>query len=250
MSGHSRWSTIKHKKAASDAKKGKAWTKIIKEITVAARMGGGDINGNPRLRKAVDAARAENMPGDNITKAIKRGTGELEGINYEEITYEGTGPGGSLILVDVLTDNRNRTAAEVRKIFEKGGGTMGAAGTAAWAFDRKGQINLASKAATEDQLFDIALGAGAEDIANTGDEWLVTTDGSSVDVVRAALEKAKIEVKQAQLAMVPKNSVSLAGRDAEVIMRLLDTLDDHDDVQKVWANIDISDEEAERIASA
>ncbi len=250
MSGHSRWSTIKHKKAASDAKKGKAWTKIIKEIAVAARMGGGDINGNPRLRKAVDAGRAENMPGDNITKAIKRGTGELDGISYEELTYEGTGPGGTLILVDVLTDNRNRTAAEVRKIFEKGGGMMGAAGAAAWAFDRQGQIRLVKKSVTEETLFDVALDNGADDIADEGDEWLVSTPAAQVDVVRTALEKAKIEVKSAQLAMVPKSTVAVSGRDAELLLRLMETLDDNDDVQNVWGNFDVSEEEMERIANA
>lgn len=250
MSGHSRWSTIKHKKAASDAKKGKVWTKLIKEITVAARMGGGDPNGNPRLRKAVDAARAENMPTDNIAKAIKRGTGELEGVNYEEITYEGTGPGGSLFIIEILTDNRNRTVAEIRKVFEKNGGVMGTSGTASWAFDRKGQIRLSKKAASEEQLFDVALGAGAEDIVDDGDEWLVSTPAAEVDVVRGALETAKIEVKTAQLAMVPKNTVQLEGRDAELALRLVEVLDDHDDAQNVFANFDVSDEEMARIEGA
>lgn len=250
MSGHSRWSTIKHKKAASDAKKGKVWTKLIKEITVAARMGGGDPNGNPRLRKAVDAARAENMPTDNIGKAIKRGTGELEGVNYEEITYEGTGPNGTLIIIEILTDNRNRTVAEIRKVFEKNGGVMGTSGTASWAFDRKGQVRLAKKAASEEQLFDVALGAGAEDIVDDGEEWLVSTPAAEVDVVRAALEAAKIEVKTAQLAMVPKNLVQLEGRDAELVLRLVEILDDHDDVQNVFANFDVSDEEMARIEGA
>lgn len=248
MSGHSRWSTIKHKKAASDAKRGKAWTKVIKEITVAARMGGGDPTGNPRLRKAVDAARAENMPGDNIAKAIKRGTGELEGVSYEEITYEGTGPAGTLLLVDALTDNRNRTVAEVRKIFEKNGGVLGAANTAAWAFERKGHIRLPLKSATEEQLFDVALGAGAEDLTTEGDEWLITTPAVEVDVVRKALEDKKIEVKSAQLVMIPKNPVAASGRDAELSLRLLEVLDDHDDVQNVWSNVDISEEEMNRIA--
>lgn len=247
MSGHSRWSTIKHKKAASDAKKGKAWTKVIKEITVAARMGGGDINGNPRLRKAVDAARAENMPMDNISKAIKRGTGELDGISYDEVTYEGTGPSGTLILVDALTDNRNRTVAELRKIFEKNGGTMGSANTASWAFDRKGHVRMAKTAATEEQLFDIALGAGAEDISLEEEEWLIVTPPAEVDVVRNALEAAKLSVKLAELAMVPKSLIEVSGRDAEVLLRLVEVLDDHDDVQHVWANFDVSDEEMARI---
>jgi YebC/PmpR family DNA-binding regulatory protein len=248
MSGHSRWSTIKHKKAASDAKKGKSWTKVIKEITVAARMGGGDIGGNPRLRKAVDAARAENMPTDNIAKAIKRGTGELEGVNYEEIVYEGTGPGGTLVMIELLTDNRNRTVAEIRKVFEKNGGVMGTSGTAAWAFDRKGQIRLAKKAASEEQLFDVALGAGAEDIVDDGEEWLVSTPAAEVDVVRSALDAAKIEVKTAQLAMIPKNLVQVSGRDAELALRLMDVLDDHDDVQNAYANFDVSEEEMARIS--
>jgi YebC/PmpR family DNA-binding regulatory protein len=248
MSGHSRWSTIKHKKAASDAKTGTVWTKLIKEIAVAARMGGGDPSGNPRLRKAMDAARAENMPTDNIQRAVKRGSGEDGAVSYEEVMYEGTGPAGTLILVDVLTDNRNRTAAELRKIFEKGGGSMGAAGAAAWGFERKGHVRLDRKAATEEQLFDVALGAGAEDIAEDGDEWLVTTPAAEVDVVRAALEKARVAVKNAQLVRVAKNSVSVAGRDAEVLLRLVETLDDHDDVQSVWANLEVSDEELARIS--
>jgi YebC/PmpR family DNA-binding regulatory protein len=250
MSGHSRWSTIKRTKGAADAKKGKIWTKLIKEITVAARMGGGDINGNPRLRKAVNDARAENMPADNITKAIKRGTGELEGINYEEITYEGTGPAGTLFIVDVLSDNRNRTVAEIRKLFEKCGGVVGTSGTASWAFDRKGQVRIARKAATEEQLFDVALGAGAEDITDNGDEWLVTTVPTEVDVVRKAIEDAKIAVLSSQIAMVPKNTVTVSGADADRAVKLADTLDDHDDVQTFWSNFDLSEEDAARIASA
>ena len=248
MSGHSRWSTIKHKKAASDAKKGKTWTKVIKEITVAARMGGGDPNGNPRLRKAVDLARAENMPTDNIAKAIKRGTGELEGITYDEVTYEGTGPGGTLFIVESLTDNRNRTVAELRKIFEKNNAVLGTSGTASWAFDRRGQIRLDKKAASEEQLFDVALGAGAEDISDEGDEWLVSTPPTEVDVVRGALEAAKIESKSAQIVMVPKNAVQVEGRDAEQVLRLSEVLDDHDDVQNVFANFDVSEEEMARIS--
>ncbi|MFO0627018.1 MAG: YebC/PmpR family DNA-binding transcriptional regulator [Polyangiales bacterium] len=248
MSGHSRWSTIKHKKAASDAKKGKTWTKVIKEITVAARMGGGDPNGNPRLRKAVDLARSENMPTDNIAKAIKRGTGELEGITYDEVTYEGTGPGGTLFIVESLTDNRNRTVAELRKMFEKNNAVLGTSGTASWAFDRRGQIRLEKKAASEEQLFDVALGAGADDIADEGEEWLVSTPPTEVDVVRNALEAAKIESKSAQIVMVPKNAVQVEGRDAEQVLRLVELLDDHDDVQNVFANFDVSDEEMARIS--
>jgi YebC/PmpR family DNA-binding regulatory protein len=249
MSGHSRWSTIKRTKGAADAKRGKVWTKLIKEITVAARMGGGDINGNPRLRKAVLDARSENMPSDNITKAVKRGTGELEGVNYEEITYEGTGPGGTLFIIELLTDNRNRTVAEIRKVFEKAGGAMGTTNTAAWAFDRKGHIRLAKKAATEEQLFDVALGGGAEDISDEGEEWLVTTGPTDVDAVRQVLEAAKIEVKKSQLAMVPKDLVPVTGSAAASVVKLYENLDDHDDVQTVFSNFDLSDEEAERLSA-
>jgi YebC/PmpR family DNA-binding regulatory protein len=246
MSGHSRWATIKHKKAASDAKKGRAWTKLIKEVTIAARMGGGDAGGNPRLRKAVDAARAANMPAENITRAIKRGTGELEGVSYEELTYEGIGPAGVLLLVDVVTDNRNRTAAEIRKIFEKAGGQM-TGGAAAWGFDRKGQVRLEKKAATEEELFDIAIGAGAEDIAAEGDDWAVTTPVESVDAVAKALEAAKIAVKSAAPIMVPKNTTAVGGDEAQRVLNLVETLDDHDDVQNVWANFDVSEEELARL---
>ncbi|MEZ4390311.1 MAG: YebC/PmpR family DNA-binding transcriptional regulator [Polyangiales bacterium] len=248
MSGHSKWSTIKHKKAASDAKRGRAWTKVIKEVTVAARLGGGDPANNPRLRKAIDAARAENMPADNITKAIKRGTGELEGITYEEVTYEGTGPGGTLFIVESLTDNRNRTVAEFRKLFEKANSVLGTTGTANWAFDRRGHLRLAKESASEEQLFDVALGAGAEDLSDEGEEWLVSTPPAEVDVVRSALEAASIQVKSAQLVMVPKNTVQIEGRDAENVLKLMDVLDDHDDVQNVFANFDISDDEMARIS--
>ncbi|MFO0609299.1 MAG: YebC/PmpR family DNA-binding transcriptional regulator [Polyangiales bacterium] len=248
MSGHSRWSTIKRTKGAADAKRGKIWTKLIKEISVAARMGGGDPNGNPRLRKAVNDARGENMPTDNITKAIKRGTGELEGVSYEEITYEGTGPGGTLFIVECLTDNRNRTVAEIRKVFEKAGGVMGTGGTAGWAFERKGHIRLAKKAATEEQLFDVALGAGADDISDAGEEWLVVTGPTSLDAVRTALEAAKIEVKGSQLAMVPTNPVPVEGAAAEAAVKLFENLDDHDDAQNVFTNFELSDDEAARLA--
>lgn len=243
MSGHSRWSTIKHKKAASDAKKGRVWTKLIKEVTIAARMGGGDPGGNPRLRKAMDLCRGANMPQDTITRAVKKGTGELEGVSYEELTYEGVGPAGVLLLVDVVTDNRNRTAAEIRKIFEKCNGQMGGAGAAAWGFDRKGVLTLEKKAASEEQLFDLALGAGAEDIADDGDEWRVTTPPEALDPVQKALETAKVAVKNGQLQMVPKNTTQVSGGDAQSLLKLVDVLDDHDDVQNVWANFDVSEED-------
>ena len=245
MSGHSRWSTIKHKKAASDAKRGRIWTKLIKEIAIAARMGGADPNGNPRLRKAVDAARGANMPQDNINRAIKRGTGELEGISYEELTYEGVGPAAVLMLVDVVTDNRNRTAAEIRKIFEKAGGQM-TGGAAAWGFERKGQIRLEKKAASEEQLFDVALGAGADDIADDGEEWVLTTPADAVDTVARALEQAKIGVKSSQPVMVPKNTAAVTGDDVTKVLTLVETLDDNEDVQNVWANFEISDDDMAR----
>ncbi len=242
MSGHSRWSTIKHKKGAADAKRGKMFTKLIKEVTVAARMGGGDPNGNPRLRHAVDAARAANMPGDNITRAIKKGTGELEGVEYEEITYEGVGPSGTLFLIDVVTDNRNRTAPELRKIFDQHNGQLGSAGSAAWAFDDKGTITVDKQKATEDQVFEVAAGAGAEDVEDIGDSWFVKTEKSALDAVRSALTDAKIDVATAELAKLPKNKKIVGGRDAEVLVNLSEALDDHDDVQKVWSDFELSEE--------
>src|SRR5215472_992552 len=213
MSGHSKWATIKHKKGALDAKRGKLFTKLIKEITVASRMGGGDPGGNPRLRKAVADAKGQSMPNDTIQRAIKRGTGELEGVNYEEITYEGKGPGGTLFLVESLTDNRNRTVAEIRKVFEKHNGTLGAAGTAAWAFERKGTITL-DKAATEDQVMEVGVGAGAEDYQDAGDEWLLSTPPETVNAIVEALEKAGIKAKTNSIASVPKNKKPISGRDA------------------------------------
>jgi YebC/PmpR family DNA-binding regulatory protein len=248
MSGHSKWATIKHKKGALDAKRGKLFTKLIKELTVAARMGGGDPNGNPRLRKAVADAKGQSMPNDTITRAIKRGTGEIEGAAYEEVLYEGTGPGGTLYLVEGMTDNRNRTVAEIRKIFEKHNGVLGGAGTAGWAFDKKGTINLLKSAVTEDALMDVAVGAGADDYTDLGEEWLVTTPPEALDTVHKALDAAKIAVKGSALAFIPKNKKPVSGRDAEVALNLADALDDHDDVQNVYADVDVSDEEMRRIA--
>jgi YebC/PmpR family DNA-binding regulatory protein len=242
MSGHSKWATIKRKKAALDAKRGNAWTKALKEVAVAARSGG-DPAGNPRLRKAIDACKALNVPADNITRAIKRGTGELEGAAYEELTYEGVGPGGVLLLVDVVTDNRNRTAAELRKIFEKANGNM-TGGAAAWGFDRKGQLKLDKRAATEEQLFELALGAGADDISDEGEEWLIVTAPESVEPVREALEREKIAVKSTGIAMIAKNPVTVGVDDAPTLLRLVDTLEEHDDVQAVWSAFELSDEAA------
>jgi YebC/PmpR family DNA-binding regulatory protein len=242
MSGHSRWSTIKHKKGAADARRGKVFTKLIKEVTVAARMGGGDPNGNPRLRRALDAARAANMPGDNITRAIKKGTGELEGVSYEEITYEGVGPSGTLFLIEVVTDNRNRTAPELRKIFDQHNGQLGSAGSAAWAFDDKGVITVAKEHASEEQIFELAVGAGADDIEDIGESWLVKTEKTDLDSVRNAIVEGKIDVATAELAKLAKNKKTVSGRDAEVLINLVEALEDHDDVQKVWSDFELSEE--------
>jgi YebC/PmpR family DNA-binding regulatory protein len=249
MSGHSKWATIKHKKGALDAKRGKLFTKLIKEITVAARMGGGDPGGNPRLRKAITDAKGQAMPGDTIQRAIKRGTGEIEGAAYEEIVYEGTGPSGTLFMVESMTDNRNRTVAEIRKIFEKHNGVLGSAGTAGWAFERKGLIT-AGKEASEDQLMEFAVGAGAEDYQDAGEDWQITTPPDALNAVVEALEKAGIKPKTSSLAAVPKVKKPLAGRDAQVALNLAEALDDHDDVQNVYADFDISDEELAAIAGA
>jgi YebC/PmpR family DNA-binding regulatory protein len=242
MSGHNKWSTIKHRKGAQDAKRGKVFTKIIKEITVAARMGGGDPGANPRLRHALDEARFNNMPAENVTRAIKKGTGELEGVHYEELLYEGVGPAGTLLLCEVMTDNRNRTAAELRKLFDKHGGQLGAAGSAAWAFESKGIITLAQAAATEEQLFEVAVGAGAEDVLGDGENWVITTAVDMLEKVREALAQAKVAVSGAQLAKVPKTPKTIGGRDAEVGMNLVEALEDHDDVQKVYVDFEPSDE--------
>jgi YebC/PmpR family DNA-binding regulatory protein len=249
MSGHSKWATIKHKKGALDAKRGKLFTKLIKELTVAARMGGGDPSGNPRLRKAISDAKGQSMPNDTINRAVKRGTGEIEGADYEEIVYEGTGPAGTLFLVESMTDNRNRTVAEIRKIFEKHNGVLGAAGTAGWAFDRKGVITV-GKEATEDQLMDVAVAAGADDYTDTGEEWHLTTPADALGTIVEALEKAGIKPKSSAMASIPKNKKPLTGRDAQVALNLADVLDDHDDVQNVFADFDISDEELANLEGA
>ncbi len=242
MSGHSKWATIKHKKGATDAKRGKMFTKLIKEITVAARMGGGDITSNPRLRTAVAAARGQAMPSDTITRAVKRGAGELEGESYDEVLYEGSGPGGTLFLVEGVTDNRNRTVAELRKIFEKNNGMLGTSGTAGWNFERRGLIVLDKAKATEDQLMDLALGAGADDYTDEGEEWYVYTATDAMQTVADALEKAGLAPTSSKLAYLPKAKKPLEGRDAEVALNLADVLDDHDDVQNVYADFDVSDE--------
>lgn len=246
MSGHNKWSTIRHKKGAADAKRGKVFTKIIKEITVAARIGGGDPNGNPRLRAAVDKAKAENMPKDNIERAIKKGTGELEGATYEEITYEGYGPGGVAVLVDAMTDNRNRTVSEVRSIFTKNNGNMGETGCVSWMFSKKGLI-IFSKNVDFDKLFEAAIEAGAEDVSDEEEQIEVTTDPGNFAEVRDALAKAGFKYESADITMIPQTMVKLEGKQAESMLRLMERLEDNDDVQNVYANFDISTEEMEKL---
>ena len=250
MSGHSKWSSIKHKKAARDAKRGKLFTKLIKEITVAAKLGGGDINANPRLRTAVITARQNSMPSDNIDRAIKKGTGELEGVTYDEISYEGYGPGGAAVLVMVMTDNRNRTVAEIRRLFTKHGGSMGEAGCVGWMFQKKGVLAVEKSQVEEDRLMELALEAGADDVAEDDGTYQITTAPDAFEAVKEALEKAKISVVSASVSMVPQNTLSLTGAPAEQTLKLLDELEDHDDVQDVASNIDISQEELERLSAA
>ncbi len=249
MSGHSKWSTIKHKKGAKDAKRGKLFTKLIKEITVAARMGGGDINSNPRLRTAVITARQNSMPGENIDRAIKKGTGELEGQSYEEITYEGYGPGGVAVMVPCVTDNRNRTVAEIRKIFEKHGGSLGASGCVAWMFNKKGTISVERSAVDEDRLMEIALEAGASDINTGEDVYEITTAPEDFEAVKEALEKSQIPASSAEVGLQPESTVNVTGREAEQTLKLVEALDDHDDVQSVAANFDIAQEELEQLSA-
>jgi YebC/PmpR family DNA-binding regulatory protein len=246
MSGHNKWSTIKHKKGAADAKRGKIFTKLIKELTVAAKMGGSDPDANPRLRTAIDKAKSENMPKDNIERAIKKGSGELEGVNYEETTYEGYGPGGVAVLVEVMTDNRNRTVSDVRSIFSKCNGNMGEAGCVSWLFDKKGLI-VYSKDTDFDTLFEAALEAGADDVADEEGQIEVVTEPASFIEVREALEKAGFKHESAEVTMIPQTMVKLEGKQAESMLKLMDRLEDNDDVQNVYANFDISDEEMEKM---
>ena len=242
MSGHSKWSTIKHKKGAADKKRGKIFTKLIKEITVAARMGGGDPEANPRLRQALAAAKAQNMPKENFERAVKKGTGELEGVSYEEIIYEGYGPGGVAVLVECLTDNRNRTIADVRYMFSKAGGNVGTDGCVAWMFDKKGLIAVAKDAVDEDTLMEVALDAGAEDIRDEGDVFEVITEPAEFEAVHKAVEKAGIACQMAEITMLPQTMTEVTGKEAEQMIRFMDALDDCDDVQKFYTNADIPDE--------
>jgi len=246
MSGHSKWATIKHKKAALDAKRGKSFTRIIKEINIAARNGG-DPDSNPRLRTAILAAKAVSMPADNIKKAIMRGTGELEGGQIEEVMFEGYGPGGAAVLVNVATDNRNRTVSEIRHAFSKNGGNMGAEGSVAWMFERKSQIFVAGDKAGEDQLMGIVLDAGADDLRSDGDRWEVISPPEAHEAVLKALEKNGIPNEEAAVAMIPKNLVKVEGKNASAMLRLTEQLEDHDDVQSVYSNFDIDEKELEEM---
>ena len=241
MSGHSKWHSIKHKKGALDAKRGKLFTKFIKEITVAARSGGGDVEGNARLRKAIFDAKAGNMPNDTIERAVRRGTGEEEGVNYEEITYEGYGPCGVALLIQSLTDNRNRTVAEIRHIFSKNGGNLGEAGSVGWLFEKKGYIVVEKAAKPEDELLELALEAGADDLRSDEDNFEIITAPESFDGVLAAVKTAGIEPQVAEIEMVPQNYIQLTGADARQMLKLMEALEDNDDVQKVSANFDISE---------
>ncbi len=242
MAGHNKWSQIKRKKAVNDQKRGKIFTKLIREISVAAREGGGDPDYNPRLRLAVDTAKSENMPLENIERAIKRGTGELEGVNYEDVTYEGYGPNGVALYITATTDNLKRTVAEVRHILDKNGGNLGTDGSVAWQFDRKGQIFVDASRYHEEAVLEAALEAGAEDMTSGDGEFIVQTDVSSFHEVQNGLKGAGVEFTHAELAMVPKNEMDVAGPEAERFLKLLDALDDHDDVQKVYSNANIDDQ--------
>ena len=242
MSGHSKWSTIKHKKGAADAKRGKVFTKIIKEITTAARIGGGDASGNPRLRKAIDEAKANNMPADNIDRAVKKGTGELEGVIYEEIVYEGYGPEGVAVVAEVMTDNRNRTVAEIRHLFTRYNGNLGPSGCATRMFDRVGLIEIEKSKTTEDQLMEVALEAGAQDIVEEDDVFEIVTPLEAFDAVVKALAEAKVPTVTAEITRKPQLTVKLEGKPAETMLKLYTALEDSDDVQHVYANFDISDE--------
>lgn len=245
MSGHSKWHTIKHKKGAADAKRGKIFTRIIKELTVAARNGGGDPGSNPRLRTIIADAKAVNMPADNIKKAIQRGTGELPGVTYEEITYEGYGPGGAALIIETMTDNKNRTVGEIRHLLEKNNGNLGAANSVAWMFAKKGYIVVDKASATEETLLTAALDAGAEDMRDDGDTWEILTEPSAFEAVREAVKGLNLEPATAQVAMLPQNYVKLEGKEASQMVRLMETLEDHDDVQHVWSNFDIEEKEIE-----
>jgi YebC/PmpR family DNA-binding regulatory protein len=247
MAGHSKWKQIKHYKAATDKKRGALFTKLIREITMAAKLGGGDPGGNPRLRLAIDTARSSSMPKENIERAVKKGTGELEGVNYQEVTYEGYGPAGVALLIDTVTDNPTRTVADVRAKMSRLGGNLGTPNSVAWMFDKKGQIYVDASKISEDALMEKALDAGAEDVAREDERFLITTAPTEFHAVQDGLRKAGVEIAEAELAMVPKNTVAVAGEDAKALFKLLETVEDLDDVQKVWANFDISADELAKV---
>jgi YebC/PmpR family DNA-binding regulatory protein len=241
MAGHSKWAQIKRKKAVTDARRGAHWTRLIREITIAARSGGGEPNFNPRLRLAIDTAKAANMPAENIERAIKKGTGELEGVNYEEVTYEGYGPGGVAVLIDAVTDNSTRTVANIRHSLSRNGGTLGTSGSVAWQFDKKGQIYIDASRYEEDATMMAALDSGAEDIVREGDAYVVTTDPLAFHVVQDGLRQQKIEIESAELSMIPKTTLRVDGSDVARLIKMLEALEDLDDVQKVHSNMDIDE---------
>jgi len=243
MSGHSKWASIKHKKAATDAKRGKAFTRLIKELAVTARMGGGDPDANPRLRKAIADSKAANMPADNIKRAIQKGTGQLEGVSYEEMTYEGYGPGGVAIFIEVVTDNKNRTVSEIRHIFTKNGGNLGESGSVGWMFQRKGYIVVEKTKASEEELMDLILEAGAEDLRDDGSNYEILTAPEDYENVDKVLKENDIETAASDLSMIPQNFVKLEGKRAEKCLKLMEALEEHDDAQNVWANFDIDEDE-------
>ena len=245
MSGHSKWHTIKHKKGAADAKRGKIFTRLIKEITIAAKLGGGDVDGNPRLRGAVAAAKAENMPSENIKRAIQRGTGELPGVSYEEITYEGYGPGGAALIIETLTDNKNRTVGEMRHLLGKYGGNLAAENSVAWMFDKKGYIVVDKAKADEDALMAAALDAGADDLRDDGDSWEIVSTPDAFQKVLEAVKGMGIEPGAAEIAMLPQNYVKLEGKPAQQMVKLMDAIEEHEDTKKVWSNADIEEKEIE-----
>ena len=245
MSGHSKWHTIKHKKGAADAKRGKVFTRIIKELTVAARNGGGEVDTNPRLRTIVAEAKANNMPRENIERAIRRGTGEEPGVSYEEVTYEGYGPGGVALMIETLTDNKNRTVGEIRHLLSKHAGNLAAENSVAWMFSRKGQIIVEKGKVDEDKLLSVALDAGADDMSDDGGAWEIVSAPEQFEAVRDAVKGIGVEPASAVVAMIPQNYVKLVGKEAQQMLRLMEAIEDHDDVQHVWANFDVEEKEIE-----
>ena len=242
MSGHSKWASIKHKKGAADAKRGKVFTKLIKEITVAARIGGGDPDGNPRLRTAILIAKGKNMPVDNITRAIKKGTGELEGVHYDEVTYEGYGPGGAAIFLEAMTDNKNRTVSEIRAALGKAGGNLGENGCVGWMFEQKGFITVKTEAKGEDDLMELAIDAGADDMQTVEGHYEITTAMENFETVRKALEEAGVPMDTAEITRIPQNTITIDEKKGKALLKLMDILDDHDDIQKAYSNFDIPDD--------